>query len=158
MAKVEADAAFDGYYAIVTDREDLTSSDETRMYRDRWGIEESFRTLKSDLEARPERVWSAPLSLGHFTLCYLDLCVIRYLQYLMAKEGGEVMSTEWMMKAIDEPAATIIGEHDNAVLGASVTNDYLAIARLLGRPPIEKTMYVPHFKALTRLNPKDDIK
>lgn len=63
----------------MTDREDLTSRDVTRMYCDQWGgggIEESFRILKSDLVAQPVRVWSALHVLGHFTLCHLDLCII----------------------------------------------------------------------------------
>ena len=45
-ARIDADAAWDGYYAIVTDRQDLSTEDVSRMYRDQWKIEESFRILK----------------------------------------------------------------------------------------------------------------
>ena len=60
------------------------------------------------------RIWTDPHILGHFTLCYLDLCIMRYLQYLMGESGVEVMSAERIMKAIDKPVATIIDEHDKA--------------------------------------------
>lgn len=157
-ARIDADAAWDGYYAIVTDRQDLSTEDVSRMYRDQWRIEESFRILKSDLESRPVRVWTDPHILGHFTLCYLDLCVIRYLQYLMTSRGMECMSADRIMDAIDEPKAVILGEKDKASLGVSVTDDYLAIASLLGMPLLQKTMSVTTFRARLKLDPVSDIR
>ena len=95
---------------------------------------------------------------GPFTFCYLDLCIIRYLQYLVAEEGVEVMSAERIMKAMDEPSAVILGQGDKVYLGASVTADYLAIAKLLGIPMLQKTMSTIRFRALTKLDAVKDIR
>ena len=48
-----------------------------------WKIEESFRILKTDLEARPVYVHTDKHIKGHFVLCYLALCMVRYTQYLV---------------------------------------------------------------------------
>lgn len=156
-ARVEEAAKYDGYYAVITDREELSTEDVMRIYREQWKIEESFRILKTDLEARPVFVWTDERIRGHFTLCHLALSMIRYLQYLMREKGVEVMSASRIMDAINESEAVVIGDDDRHALGACVTADYIEISRILGMPPLQKTMTPVRFKALTGLDPKASI-
>ena len=157
QAKVIEAAKYDGYYAVITDRPELTTEEVMKIYREQWKIEESFRILKTDLEARPVFVWTESRIRGHFTLCYLALSVIRYLQHYMFSKGEEVMSAARIMDAVNESEVIIIGEGDRPVLGAGVTDDYIRIATLLGMPLLQKNMSPVRFKALTGLDPRPDI-
>ena len=156
-AKVIEAAKYDGYYAVITDRSELTTEEVMKIYREQWKIEESFRILKTDLEARPVFVWTDSRIRGHFTLCYLALSVIRYLQYFMLSKGEEVMSASRIMEAIKNSEAIIIGEEDKHVLGACVTEDYLKISSMLGMTPLQKNMSPVRFKALTGLDPRPNL-
>jgi hypothetical protein len=142
---------------VVTDRKELTTDEVMDIYRDQWKIEESFRILKTDLEARPVFVWSDESIRGHFTLCYLCLSIIRYLQYFVQDKTGEAFSAERIMDAIAEPAATVLGEKDKPYFGVFVNADYLAITKALGMPPLQKTMSAVRFRALTKLDPTRNV-
>jgi transposase len=157
LRKIEDAARFDGFYAVVTDRKELTTDEVMDIYRDQWKIEESFRILKTDLEARPVFVWSDESIRGHFTLCYLCLSIIRYLQYFVQDKTGEAFSAERIMDAIAEPAATVLGEKDKPYFGVFVNADYLAITKALGMPPLQKTMSAVRFRALTKLDPTRNV-
>lgn len=156
--KVLEAAKYDGYYAVITDRSDLSTEEVMKIYREQWKIEESFRILKTDLEARPVFVWTDSRIRGHFTLCYLALSVIRYIQYFMFSKGEEVLSASRIMEAINNSEAIIIGEEDKHVLGSCVTDDYLKIASMLMMPPLQKNMSPVRFKALTGLDPRPNLK
>ncbi len=58
-----------------------------RIYQGLWKIEESFRVMKSNLEARPIFVWTESSIRGHFVMCYLALVIQRYLEYKLRKEN-----------------------------------------------------------------------
>ena len=50
---VEAEALYDGFYAVCTNLVDDTVSDIISVSEGRWKIEESFRIMKTDFESRP---------------------------------------------------------------------------------------------------------
>ncbi len=77
--QVELDEQFDGYYGLVTSDKSLSPEKVIDVYHGLWKIEESFRVLKSNLEARPIFVCTES-SIGHFVLCYLALVIERYLE------------------------------------------------------------------------------
>lgn len=77
--KIAEAAKYDGYY--MTDRMELSISEVVSIYKGLWKIEEIFRILKTDLQARPVFVWSDDHIKGHFALCYLSLYMIRLLQH-----------------------------------------------------------------------------
>lgn len=55
-------------------------------YNGLWKIEESFRVLKSNFEARPIFVWTEERIKGHFVICYLALVIQRLLEYMLRKK------------------------------------------------------------------------
>ncbi len=67
--KIEDDERFDGYYGIVCSDRTLEASEIIDIYQGLWKIEESFRVLKSNLEARPLFVWTPESIQGHFVIC-----------------------------------------------------------------------------------------
>ena len=80
LAKIEDDAKYDGYYAIITSEVD--SSDETIIdtYRGLWMIEDTFKVTKSLIKTRPMFVYTLEHIDGHFLVCYIALVLIRLLE------------------------------------------------------------------------------
>ncbi|MDY0289199.1 MAG: IS1634 family transposase [Sphaerochaeta sp.] len=152
--KIREAAKFDGYYAVVTDRMELTTEEVMVIYRGQWKIEESFRVLKTDLQARPVFVWTDDHIKGHIAMCYLSLCIMRYLQYMMKENGWEVvLSAEEIMKAVFEPLVLLQGEYPKMVVTPTCVNQsYLDISRMLSLPDLKQNMTLTQFRASTKLD------
>lgn len=69
------------------------------FYQSLWKIEESFRVLKTNLEARPIFVWRPESIQGHFVLCFLALVLQRFLEHRL-KSKGVPLSTERIQQAL----------------------------------------------------------
>ena len=85
--KVDNDSKFDGYYAIVTNEENMSSQDIISAYHNLYKIEHSFRLMKSNLEVQPIFVWTPKRIKGHFVICFLAFLLARHLEYKLAKNG-----------------------------------------------------------------------
>lgn len=105
--KIEDDERFDGYYGIVCSDRTLEASEIIDIYQGLWKIEESFRVLKSNLEARPLFVWTPESIQGHFVICYLALTLQRVLEYQLKLQGLS-LSTERIQKAINSAVVSLI--------------------------------------------------
>jgi transposase len=152
--RVTEAARYDGYYAVVTDRLDLSTEEVMGIYRGQWKIEESFRVLKTDLKARPVFVWTDEHIKGHFVMCYLALSMIRYLQYLMGEEGWkEVLSAEEIMTALKKPQVVVQGTYPDVIATPiNVSQEYLNIAKLLSMKDLRKNMTLTQFRSATKLD------
>ena len=51
--KIESEMMYDGYYAICTDLVNDSVEEIIRVSEQRWEIEESFRIMKTEFQARP---------------------------------------------------------------------------------------------------------
>lgn len=101
------DELYDGYYGIQFSDETLDPSRVIEIYHGLWKIEESFRVMKSNLEARPIFVWTEESIKGHFVVCYLALVIQRYLEYLLRTKGID-LSTEVIQDAVRSAQYTLI--------------------------------------------------
>lgn len=79
-AKIEKEAQYDGYYAVVTSELDMSDNEVMDRYRGLWKIEESFRLTKSEFEARPVYVSREEHINAHFLTCFIALLFTRLLQ------------------------------------------------------------------------------
>ena len=70
---------YDGFYAVCTNLDDSVSS-IVRANKRRWEIEECFRIMKTDFEARPVYLKRQDRILAHFITCFIALIVYRYLE------------------------------------------------------------------------------
>jgi transposase len=86
-AAIEADSRFDGYYAIATNEDNMSSEDILSAYHNLWKIEQSFRIMKSSLEVQPIFVWTEKRIKGHFVICFLAFLLARHLEYKLVKNG-----------------------------------------------------------------------
>ena len=75
---------FDGFYAVCTN---LEGSSETilEINKQRWQIEDAFRTLKTEFKARPVYLQRDDRILAHFMTCFLALLLLKILKTRVEK-------------------------------------------------------------------------
>lgn len=78
--KVKQESLYDGLYAVSTDLLDDPVRDILKVSEGRWEIEECFRIMKTDFEARPVFLQNSIRIKAHFLTCFLALIVYRYLE------------------------------------------------------------------------------
>lgn len=78
---IDKDLMFAGYNLLVTSEVAMTDQDIYSTYHNLWRIEESFRIMKSDLDARPVFLQKKEPIQGHFLICYLAVLLERILQF-----------------------------------------------------------------------------
>lgn len=74
------EAMYDGFYAVTTDIEGDVA-EILKINERRWQIEECFRIMKTDFEARPIYLQREDRIKAHFLICFLALLVYRLLEY-----------------------------------------------------------------------------
>ena len=85
VERINEEAMYDGFYAVVTNLED-NPSEIIKINKQRWEIEENFRIMKSDFEARPVYVQRDDRIKAHFLTCYISLLVYRLLEKKLGEE------------------------------------------------------------------------
>ena len=78
--KIENEAIYDGLYAVSTDLLDDPVGDILKVSEGRWEIEECFRIMKTEFEARPVYLQKETRIKAHFLTCFLALIIYRYLE------------------------------------------------------------------------------
>lgn len=79
MDAVQEEEKYDGFYAVCTNLEDNPEA-VVKVNRRRWEIEECFRIMKSEFEARPVYLHRQERIVAHFITCFIALIVYRYLE------------------------------------------------------------------------------
>lgn len=78
-----------GYNMIVTSETRMSASEIYAAYHNLWRIEESFRMMKSQLDARPVYLQKEDTITGHFLICYLAVLLTRLFQiYVLNDKYG----------------------------------------------------------------------
>ena len=80
QAKIDEDMEYAGYNLIVTSETNMSSRQIYEVYHNLWRIEESFRIMKSYLDARPAFLQKRDSIYGHFLINYLALVILRLLE------------------------------------------------------------------------------
>ena len=76
-----------GYNLLVTSEIAMSDKDVYDAYHNLWRIEESFRIMKSQLDARPVYLQKEDTIVGHFLICYLAVLLTRLLQFKILKNN-----------------------------------------------------------------------
>ena len=76
---IDSEERFDGFYAMTTNLDD-NITDILNIVKGRWEIEESFRIMKHDFEARPVYLGRNDRIKSHFLTCFIALLVYRILE------------------------------------------------------------------------------
>lgn len=74
-----------GYNLLVSSETRMSATEIYSAYHNLWRIEESFRIMKSQLDARPVYLQKEDTITGHFLICYLAVLLTRLLQFKILK-------------------------------------------------------------------------
>lgn len=80
LDKIKEEEKYDGLYAVCTDLLDDDVAGILKVSEGRWQIEDCFRTMKTEFEARPVYVSREDRIKAHFLICFLALLHFRLLQ------------------------------------------------------------------------------
>lgn len=83
-----------GYNMLVTSETELADEEIYSTYHELWRIEETFKTMKSQLDARPVYLQKPDSIIGHFLICYISVLLERLVQLKVLNGGfctGKVM-------------------------------------------------------------------
>jgi transposase len=76
---IQKEEIFDGFYGVCTNLDDNVS-DIIKINHRRWEIEECFRIIKSEFEARPVYLSRDERIEAHFITCFIALVIYRLLE------------------------------------------------------------------------------
>lgn len=96
---IAQDRMLAGYNLIVTSEADMPAVEIYAAYHNLWRIEESFKVMKSQLDARPVYLQKEDTIKGHFLVCYLSVVLLRIFQFHVLHNQ---FSTEDIMRFVKE--------------------------------------------------------
>lgn len=91
---------FDGFYAVCTDL-DGSAPAILKANSRRWMIENCFRTMKTDFDARPVYLQRDDRIRAHFLTCFLALLLYKFLEKKINR-GGNHFSTEEIISTLSD--------------------------------------------------------
>lgn len=146
VKQIEEAEKMDGFFAIEYSQKELTGREVREIYGSLWKIEDSFRVLKTNLEARPIFVWSEKRIRAHFLICYLALVIERYLEKLL-KDNNVNLSTAKIQEAIRNTTLgsveTLMGDY---YIKDAESKEYLDIINSVKMNKIPLVGYVSDIK------------
>ena len=118
-----------GYNMLVTSEISMRDKDVYDAYHNLWRIEESFRIMKSQLDARPVYLQKEDTIVGHFLICYLAVLLTRLLQFKILKNN---YSSEELFEFIHDFRVAKISERKyiNLSRGTTFIKEFAAICNL----------------------------
>ena len=106
LEAVAEEEKYDGLYAVCTDLLDDNVADILKISEGRWQIEDCFRTMKTDFDARPVYVSREDRIRSHFLICFLALLHFR----LLKRELKTPCTTEQLLEVLKNIRFADIGE------------------------------------------------
>ena len=96
LDKIAEEELYDGLYAVCTDLLDDGVADILKVSEGRWQIEDCFRTMKTDFEARPVYLNREDRIKAHFLTCFLSLLHFR----LLKRSLKDAYTTEQLLQTL----------------------------------------------------------
>ena len=101
--RIQQEEMYDGFYAVITNLEGDVN-EIIKINRQRWEIEENFRIMKTEFEARPIYVRREDRIKAHFMTCYISLLLYRLLE----KKTRNKYTAEQLIKTLRSMKLTLL--------------------------------------------------
>lgn len=127
LEKISEDKAYAGYNLLVTSEVNKSAREIYDAYHGLWRIEESFRVMKTYLEARPVYLQRRESIYGHFTICYLALTLLRLLELKVFKDDlpvGQMVEFIRKYTATETPEKTYINNATSSSTLSAIKKQY----------------------------------
>ena len=120
-----------GYNMIITSEIRMDDEKIYDAYHNLWRIEESFRIMKSDLDARPVFLQKKERIIGHFLVCYVTVLLQRILQF-------NVLKSEYSTSTIYEFIRTfnVVKAGNNRYINMTKSSDFIKNLAVIMRQPL----------------------
>ena len=140
---IEKDLLFAGYNLLVTSELNMQDNDIYATYHNLWRIEESFRIMKSDLDARPAFVQKQETIQGHFLICYLTVLLERLFQF-------KILNNEYSSSAIFKFIKSFkVVKNDKSYINTMTSSDFnRELATILDLPILHYNLSNPQIKSI----------
>ncbi len=155
---------FAGYYVQATNLGDA-SRDLYSVSRMRWQIEYCFRTMKTNIDARPIYLTTSDHIRGHFTVVFLALQTLRYMMHRMYEaegNGGKVLGRAEESKVTADAVMEELRRIKGAVLlaeegfefaiGARKNDMNILMAKAFGKSMTKQCMRLDELESYSGLN------
>ncbi|WVK74356.1 IS1634 family transposase [Roseburia sp. 831b] len=101
--QIAKEELYDGFYAVMTNLEG-NIEEIIKINKQRWEIEENFRIMKTEFEARPVYVRRNDRIKAHFMTCYISLLLYRLLE----QKIGNNYTTEQLIETLRSMKMTLL--------------------------------------------------
>lgn len=125
--QISFDEQFDGINVLITSEIEMNDNQLVSNYRSLSRIEDCFKVLKTNFEARPVYVWTKPRIEAHFLICFIALTILRIMEL---KTDGE-LSPERIQAALKSAQCRPLEKGYWEVFG---NEDFQTLNRLLEIP------------------------
>lgn len=98
-ARIAEEEKYDGFYGVCTNLDDDISV-IIKINKGRWEIEEAFRIMKNELEARPVFLSRQDRIEAHFLICYIAFLILRLLERRLMDNGFRDFSIPEIVEAL----------------------------------------------------------
>lgn len=127
---IQKDMESAGYNLLVTSEIKMDDQEIYNAYHNLWRIEESFRIMKSELDARPVYVQKEDTIKGHFFICYVTVLLIRLFQFKVLKNQYSTSDICTFMKEFK-----LVKINDNRYINMTRASDFItSLAIATGHP------------------------
>ena len=124
--KIAFDEQFDGINVLITSETEMSDQEMLDSYRSLSRIEDCFKVLKTNFDARPIYVWTQPHIEAHFLICFISLTIMRLLEHKLEWQ----LSPERIQSALLSAQCRPLEKGYWEVFG---NEDFLKINELLGK-------------------------
>ena len=142
---IEKDRAFAGYNMIITSEIKLNENKIYEAYHNLWRIEESFRIMKTDLDARPIYLQKKERIIGHFLVCYVTVLLERIFQFNILENK---YSTSTIFEFIKN--FKVVQVNDNLYINITKASDFITDLSRITHHPL--TNYYLNKKQIEKLH------
>ena len=119
QSAIDEDLKLAGFNLLVTSELKMQALDIYHTYHNLWRIEESFRIMKSDLDARPVFLQREETIKGHFLICYLTVLLERIFQFLVLQDKSSSSDIFSFFKNFR------VVETDGKYINVTIGNDFI---------------------------------
>lgn len=122
--QIAFDEQFDGISVLITSETEMSDEEMLTSYRSLSRIEDCFKVMKTNFDARPIYVWTRPHIDAHFLVCFISLTIMRLLEQRLNRQ----FSPERIQAALQSAQCRPMGQGYWEVFG---NNDFLEINEIL---------------------------
>ena len=125
--QIQKEEMYDGFYAVITNLEGDVG-EIIKINKQRWEIEENFRIMKTEFEARPVYVRRDDRIKAHFMTCYISLLLYRLLE----KKLGNNYTSSQILETLRSMRMTLLNKASGYIPSYTRTELTDALHRTFG--------------------------